>query len=202
MFFESQADNLDDPDEVPQPTAIAPHDDRNLPDSAETSNLPPAPSSHIPPPIPAPSACPSHTRRAPTCLEPADFGAYGHRNETVANAYEDLWNGNTLANVTILEDDLMMGLICNDAHLANKIIKQDTTLPDNPSLQDALAGPECDLWHAVILKELATIRDAGTWTLVDHTPNIRNIIGCHFVLQKKCSADGNITRFKACLVAQ
>ena len=77
-FFESQADNLDDPDEVPQPTVIAPHDDRNLPDSAETSNLPPAPSSHVPPPIPAPSAHPSHTRHAPTHLEPADFGAYGH----------------------------------------------------------------------------------------------------------------------------
>src|SRR5260221_5410261 len=133
-FFESQADDLDDPDEVRQPTVIAPHDDWSLPDSVETSDLPPAPSSHIPPPIPAPSACPSHTRRAPTCLEPADFGAYGHRNETVANAYEDLWNGNTLANVTILEDDLMMGLICDDVHLANEIIKQDTTLPGNPSL--------------------------------------------------------------------
>src|SRR5258708_7839902 len=39
-FFESQADDLDDPDEVPQPTAIAPHDNWNLPDSAETSDLP------------------------------------------------------------------------------------------------------------------------------------------------------------------
>src|SRR5258708_39503903 len=95
----------------------------------------------------------------------------------------------------------MMGLICNDAHLANKIIKQDTTLPDNPSLQDALAGPECNLWHAVILEVLATIRDAGTWTLVDHTPNIRIIIGCHFVLQKNCSAFGKIHCFKAFFVA-
>jgi len=87
----------------------------------------------------------------------------------------------------------MSGFICDDTHLANEVIKQDTALPDNPSLQDALAGPECNLWHTVILNELAAIRDAGTWTLVDHTPGICNIVDCQFVLQKKHSGDGNVT---------
>ena len=40
------------------------------------------------------------------------------------------------------------------------------------------------------------------WTLVNHTPNIWNVIGCQFVLQMKCGADGEVTRYKAQLVAQ
>ena len=53
----------------------------------------------------------------------------------------------------------------------------------------------------MVLKEFAAIRDAGTWTLVDHMPGIHNIVGCWFILQKKCGADGNVT-FKAHLIAQ
>ena len=96
----------------------------------------------------------------------------------------------------------MLGLVSDDAHLADEVIKQDTDLPDSPSLRDALAGPEQDSWHAAVLKELTAIRDAGTWTLVNHTPDICNIMGCHFILQKKCGADGKVTWFKACLVTQ
>ena len=65
-----------------------------------------------------------------------------------------------------------------------------------------LAGPELDRWHQAILEELAAIKDAGTWELVDPSPHICNIIGCRFVLQKKQGADGNVTRFKVWLVAQ
>ena len=77
-----------------------------LPDPMETPGPPTPPSDHIPPPIPAPSAHPSHSRHAPMHLDPADFGAYGHCKETVANPYEDLWNGNTSVNITIPEDVL------------------------------------------------------------------------------------------------
>ncbi len=75
-------------------------------------------------------------------------------------------------------------------------------MPDSPSLQDALAGPEQDSWHAAVLEELTAIRDAGTWTLVNRTPDICNIVGCHFILQKKHGTDGKVTHFKACLIAQ
>ena len=95
-----------------------------------------------------------------------------------------------------------MGLIFDDAHLADEVIKRDTDLPDSPSLRDALAGPERDSWHAAVLEELAAIKDAKTWTLVDRTPNIRNVVGCRFVLQKKRGADGRVTQFKARLIAQ
>src|SRR5258708_2998246 len=68
--------------------------------------------------------------------------------------------------------------------------------------REALSGPESDKWHRTILEELAVIKEAGTWELVDPSPTIRNVIGCRFVLQKKRGVDGNVTRFKAHLVAQ
>ena len=54
----------------------------------------------------------------------------------------------------------------------------------------------------MILEELSAIKEAGTWTLVDRTPNICNVVGCCFVLQKKHGLDSEVTRFKACLIAQ
>ena len=54
---------------------------------------------------------------------------------------------------------------------------KETNLPDALTLCEALAGPEQDSWHGTILEELVAIREAGTWTLVDHTPKIQNIVG-------------------------
>src|SRR5258708_17001799 len=135
-------------------------------------------------------------------IDPADFGVHGCQKETVCTVYEDLWNSSSSVNIAILDDELWLGLASDDAHLADEVIKQDTDLPDSPSLQDALAGPEQDSWHAAVLEELAAIRDAGTWSLVNRTPDICNIVGCHFILQKKHGTDGKVTHFKACLIAQ
>ena len=65
-----------------------------------------------------------------------------------------------------------------------------------------MAGSEHEQWTTAIQDELAAIKDAGTWTLTERTPDIHNIIGCRFILQKKWGEDGNITKFKARLVAQ
>ena len=61
----------------------------------------------------------------------------------------------------------------------------------------ALSESECDQWHSAILEELATIKEAGTWELIEHTPTIQNVIGCQFVLQKKWGESGEVTYFKA-----
>ena len=92
--------------------------------------------------------------------------------------------------------------ILNDAHLANPITTEDLDLPDAPSLREAMSGPESDKWHHAILEELTAIKEVGTWELVDPSPAIQNIVGCHFILQKEHGADGNITKFKARLVTQ
>ena len=78
----------------------------------------------------------------------------------------------------------------------------DPNLPDALSLCEALAGPEQDEWHSAILEELMAIKEAGTWELVNHSSMICNIIGCHFVLQKKHRPNGEVTRYKAHLISQ
>src|SRR5260370_15652844 len=75
-------------------------------------------------------------------------------------------------------------------------------LPDVPTLHEALAGPEQDKWHTAILEELAAIKEAGAWELINNSPLICNIISCHFVLQKKHRLEGKVMRHKACLLAQ
>ena len=80
--------------------------------------------------------------------------------------------------------------------------QEEVNLPDSPTLREALSGPEQDCWHSAILKELAAIREAEVWELVPPSPAIQNIIGCCFVLQKKRGPSGEVTWFKAHLVAQ
>ena len=127
------------------------------------------------------------------CFEPEGYGLYGRRKEAVANAHEDIVNDVFYAVDMALELAEFQGLISDDVHLANIITSTLPELPDSPSLKEALAGPERNKWHDAILEELAAIRDAKTWTLVDYTPSIRNLIGCWFVLQKKCGASGKVT---------
>src|SRR5260370_33237419 len=96
----------------------------------------------------------------------------------------------------------LVGLILDDAHLASSISQPNPDLPDTPSLQEALSGPKQDRWHSAILEELAAIREASTWDLIDHSPSIHNVIRCHFILQKKCGPNREVTRYKAHLIAQ
>ena len=118
------------------------------------------------------------------------------------HVYEDLLNGKSSASVAITNDECTLDIACNAAHLVDDVTRNDANLPDSPTLQEALAGPKHDAWYAAILEELAAIKDADTWTLVKCTPNICNIVGCCFVLQKKHGTNGEVTWFKACLIAQ
>ena len=118
------------------------------------------------------------------------------------NAYEDLLNDLPVANLVSPDLEDFADFVLDEAHLANPIISEDANLPNAPTFKEAMTGPEHDQWHKAILEEMSAIKDAGTWELIDSSPNVHNIIGCWFVLQKKCGSDGNVTKFKACLVAQ
>ena len=103
----------------------------------------------------------------------------------------------------VTEDlDDIAKFILNSAHIADSTVTTNPDLPDAPRLQEALSSLECDQWNQAILDELAAIKDAGTWELVDPSLHIQNIVGCHFMLQKKCGSNGEVMHFKACLVAQ
>ena len=69
------------------------------------------------------------------------------------------------------------------------------------SLADARRQPDWSDWEQAIEEELAMIRDAGTWILVE-PPAGANIVGLKWVLRAKKDADGNVVRKKARLVTQ
>ena len=49
-------------------------------------------------------------------------------------------------------------------------------------------------------EEVATIEKMGTWELVNCPPGA-NVIDSHFILKVKCDENGNISCYKARLVA-
>ncbi|PPQ82486.1 hypothetical protein CVT24_005670 [Panaeolus cyanescens] len=77
------------------------------------------------------------------------------------------------------------------------------TAGDEPSIQQALAGPDRPKWVEASKAELAQILKVHTWdiVLVEEEDQGR-IIPCRWVLRIKRDALGNISRYKARLVAK
>ena len=69
------------------------------------------------------------------------------------------------------------------------------------SLKEAQSRPDWPLWEKAIEEELATLKAAGTWEVVD-APEGVNVVGSKWVFRAKKDAAGNIVRYKARLVAQ
>lgn len=69
------------------------------------------------------------------------------------------------------------------------------------SLAEAKRRPDWPLWEKAIHEELALLKEAGTWRLVD-PPTDANIVGSKWVFRAKKDAAGNVVRYKARLVAQ
>jgi hypothetical protein len=70
---------------------------------------------------------------------------------------------------------------------------------DSPTLKEALSSPYRDLWEAAIAEELESLREAGTWELVEPPRGIK-VFPSRFVLKVKRNSDGSLERRKARLV--
>ena len=69
------------------------------------------------------------------------------------------------------------------------------------NLAEAQKRPDWPLWEKAIQEELATLKTAGTWDVVD-VPSGVNVVGSKWVFRAKKDAAGNVIRYKARLVAQ
>ena len=74
--------------------------------------------------------------------------------------------------------------------------------PDTPlNYHDALCSPQADEWHKAMEEEYDLLIERGTWVLED-LPDRHKAIRCHWTFIIKLGPNGEILRFKACLVAQ
>src|SRR6202522_4191402 len=69
------------------------------------------------------------------------------------------------------------------------------------SLAEAQKRLNWPLWEKAIHEELATLKAAGTWEVVDK-PEGENVVGSKWVFRAKKDPAGNVVRYKARLVAQ
>jgi hypothetical protein len=71
---------------------------------------------------------------------------------------------------------------------------------DEPTVKEALNGPDAGKWQEAMDEEISAIEKLGTWELVN-PPAGSNIINSHFILKAKRDENGKIARYKARLVA-
>ena len=66
---------------------------------------------------------------------------------------------------------------------------------------EAISGPEGNLWKQAMDEEMENLRIMGTW-IRKELPEEREAVGCKWVYLRKKDENGNITKYKARLVAQ
>ena len=178
--------------------SAAPPEELTTPSTPPHARTPPAPdtpseSSPIDPetvPIPedasdAPSGRPMHDRK-------------------LSHRMRDLLSGEGVTSVTEARgvDPILENL--NDAAGIELIFAAETSEAEalEPrTLAEVKRRPDWHLWKKAIQEELATLKIAGTWRLEEAPPGA-NIIGSKWVFKAKKDAAGNITHYKARLVAQ
>ncbi|CAA7259930.1 unnamed protein product [Cyclocybe aegerita] len=94
---------------------------------------------------------------------------------------------------------VMVADFIDEYAMAAEISEKEALEPH--SLAEARTRPDWPLWEKAILEELAVLKAAGTWELVDAPPGA-NIIGSRWVFRAKKDAAGNVVRYKARLIAQ
>ena len=73
--------------------------------------------------------------------------------------------------------------------------------PDEPTLQQAMHGPEKGEWDKALQKEVEGIESYGTWEEAT-PPEGARFIGTKWVLRKKRDESGKLLKYKARLTAK
>jgi hypothetical protein len=76
-----------------------------------------------------------------------------------------------------------------------------TDLDEPATYKEAMEGHESEKWLKAMKSEIRSMYDNQVWTLVD-IPNDRKAIENKLIFKKKTDADGNVTVYKAQLVAK
>jgi hypothetical protein len=99
----------------------------------------------------------------------------------------------TLKCLSIQEPDVPIQIAGQTCHI------RDTSESDSMSLKSSLASPSRDLWEIAIAQELESLREAGTWDIVE-PPRGAKFFPSKLVLKLKRNSDGTLKRIKERLV--
>lgn len=90
----------------------------------------------------------------------------------------------------------------NESGLESNIIRVYATITDQPqSLEEVKSRDDLPKWQEAMDTEIRQLQKLGTYGLTT-LPQDRKAIGCRWVYNIKCDANGNILKYKARLVAQ
>lgn len=78
------------------------------------------------------------------------------------------------------------------------VSKPAYTITKPPSYKIATQYPQ---WCSAMDDKFAALKRQGIWTLVSPSPS-QNLVGCKWVFKLKHNSDGNISKYKARLVAK
>ena len=93
------------------------------------------------------------------------------------------------------EDWLAEVIKCEDEYALIAEISSSEALKPR-ALSEAKTRPDWTLWEKACEEELKTLKEAGTWEVVD-APEDVNIVGSKWVFRAKKDAAGNVIRYKA-----
>jgi transposase InsO family protein len=153
-------------------------DDETIPRDATVE--PPSPPQPQPQPQPQQPAIsesrPQRTRKAPTHFDPGTYVSAQHKSQAQSHiawkADTTMWNESTGTYIEPQSYD--------------------------KAVNDPLYGKE---WTTAVQEEYNSLMKNGAWELVEMPPG-KNLVTCKWVFKAKHNANGNITRFKARLVAR
>jgi len=176
------------------PTSVPKTHDMDAP--AETIKMMPISTPITPPSIPT-----KPHRNSLTGLpqyNPQQYGCGKSRSTTKKDGTALVVEGHNGLEVSSVEfdDPVEADLLHEAVHEAMSIVTED-----QPLIESAINGSESDQWKQAVKEELDQIEKLGTWELVEALDDA-NIIPCHWVLHRKCDAQGRISCYKACLIAK
>jgi hypothetical protein len=72
---------------------------------------------------------------------------------------------------------------------------------EHATYTEAMEGPESEKWLEAMISKIRSMYDNQVWTLVD-IPSDRKAVENKCIFKKKTDADGNVTIYKARLIAK
>jgi len=82
-----------------------------------------------------------------------------------------------------------------------ELYTQESIESEPRSHTEAMESPDSDRWRAAEAEETESLESRGTWKVVPRPKNV-NIVSCKWVYRVKRGARGEVTRYKARLVAR